>query len=279
MPLTISDLSFSAVTAVGRHAVLDEIHLSLHPGEVLGLIGGPGSGKTAFLEALAGIVRPTRGSVLMDDPSPGEMEDGITPLAALLERPEDMFVSGEVWREVELGLVLRGTPEQRRFGLIEEALTRVGLSPQRFRHRDPRTLSTGEQRRLALASVLVLRPRYLILDEPTAGLDAPGVDTVHHLIDDLKVTGMGMIILSREADFLLRVADRIYALKAGRIVAECPVSDSAGMLQCLAAAEVRLPDALAIWQVLRECGRIREDIPPDIKRMIQCLAPEGGIEG
>lgn len=277
MPLIVRDLSVIAPAGEGRRTVLEGIHFTLYPGEVLGLIGGPGSGKTVLLAALAGIVRPARGSVQTDNPAGAEK--GTTPLAALLERPEDMFVSAEAWREVDLGLALRGVSETQRSAVVEEVLGRVGLTPQRFRHRDPRTLSTGEQRRLALASVLALRPRHLVLDEPTAGLDAVGVDILHQLIHDLKATGMGMIILSREADFSLRVADRIGVLKSGRLVAECPASDAAGLFRCLAVGGIGPPDILALWQSLRERGRINEDTPMDLRKMAECLTPEGGLEG
>lgn len=277
MSLIVRDLSVMVSAVEGRRTALEGIHFTLYPGEILGLIGGPGSGKTTLLAALAGIVRPTRGSMQIETPAGAEA--GTTPLAALLERPEDMFVSAEAWREVDVGLALRGVPETQRTAIVEEVLGRVGLAPQRFRHRDPRTLSTGEQRRLALASVLALRPRHLVLDEPTAGLDAVGVDILHQLLLDLKATGMGMIILSREADFSLRVADRIAVLKSGRLVAECPPSDAAGLSQCLAAGGIGTPDILALWQSLREQGRINGDTPMDLRKMAECLTPEGGADG
>jgi len=210
--LATEDLSFGYP---GRPLLLDRIHLRLTAQDRVGLVGANGSGKTTLLRLLTGLTRPSAGRILFD----GEevtSEDGFRRLRQAvgfaLQNAEDQLLYPTVLDDVAFGPLNQGlSPEEAR-SRAETTLAMLGLSDfaERLTHR----LSGGEMRLVALAGVLAMQPRLLLLDEPTTGLDPA---TRERLITILQELPTARLVISHDWDFLEATCDRFLLLEAGRL--------------------------------------------------------------
>jgi len=185
-------------------AALDDVTLDVREGECLGLVGTTGSGKSTLAMHLNGLLKPQEGSVK----TLTRQEVGL-----LMQFPEHQLFEETVRAEVEFGprnFRQGGLPER-----VAQALEQVGLQELDLQ-RSPLELSGGERRRLALASVLASRPRVLVLDEPTAGLDAVARQ---ELLGRLKEWGLTLVVISHDLEELALLADRVAVLEHGRVKA------------------------------------------------------------
>jgi tungstate transport system ATP-binding protein len=198
----------------GAVRALHGIDLSLRRGERLALVGANGSGKTTLLRLLHGLL-PCEGRRV-----PHAIEPGRAPVVAMLfQRPFLLSLSAR-WN-VHMGLWLRGVPRAQRASRCEQALHRVGLSA--LAGRPARTLSCGQQQRLALARAWALQPDLLLLDEPTASLDPSAKREVETLIEEIAADGVTIVLSTHNLGQAKRLATRVAYLEAGRLVVERPV--------------------------------------------------------
>jgi branched-chain amino acid transport system ATP-binding protein len=204
----------------GAVAALRGISLSVDEGEVVGLVGPNGAGKSTTLYTLAGVLRPSAGTVTLD----GESIAGLSP-ERLVERgislvPEGRRIFGSltVAENLELGASVR----RDRAGVaadIESAYERFEVL-RTYRGTYADRLSGGEQQQLAIARALIARPRLLLLDEPSLGLSPLMVDVVFQTVEELKAEGMTILIVEQAAARTVAFADHSYVLSIGRVVGE-----------------------------------------------------------
>jgi tungstate transport system ATP-binding protein len=194
----------------GPVAALSRVDLRIEPGERLALIGGNGAGKSTLLRVLHGLVHPTRGSVL---------RDAAATQAMVFQRP--FLLRTTSLNNVALGLRLKGLrwPDARE--AAAQALAHVGLSA--LADRAAVTLSGGQQQRLALARAWALRPRILLLDEPTASLDPSAKREVEALMSEFAADGTTLVFASHNLGQVKRLATRTVYLENGRLLADAPV--------------------------------------------------------
>lgn len=186
--------------------VLRNIDLSIHKGEILGILGANGAGKSTLGACLAGLVRLKAGT-----------RHG-APGALAFQRPENQFVAGTVREEIA-GVLPRRMEESDKRHRVSEALGDWGLSGLDLRH--PFTLSQGQKRRLVLATLTVDDAwPLLVLDEPTAGLDAGGVAALANEIESLRRSDRAVAVISHDMDFVLRLCTRCIVVGEGRIMAD-----------------------------------------------------------
>jgi energy-coupling factor transport system ATP-binding protein len=191
------------------HPALADVDLNVRPGEGLLVVGANGSGKSTLAWILAGVLQPTRGSCLLGG-RPVHEQVGSVGLAfqharLQLQRPT-----------VKDDLRAAGAPDD---DAAAAALAEVGLDPAEFADRSIDELSGGEQRRVALAGILARRPSVIVLDEPLAGLDAPGREFIVDLLARLRFQqGLTVVVISHDLEGMERVCDRVVRLENGRVV-------------------------------------------------------------
>ena len=227
--IQVTDVYFSYPTPEGRaFPALDGVSLTILEGESLGLMGANSSGKTTLARCLNALLVPDQGRVLVDGLDTKDPAHHLAirqKVGMVFQNPDNQIVSATVEREIAFGLENLGIPYEEMHQRVEEALEQFDLV--RYRQHPPHLLSGGEKQRLALAAVMAMRPKYLILDEPTSLLDPQGREAVLALIQGLHQREgqsdrrVSTLLISQYPEELLSV-DRLIVMDKGRIVMEGP---------------------------------------------------------
>ncbi|WP_457743001.1 energy-coupling factor ABC transporter ATP-binding protein [Thermococcus sp.] len=193
--------------------------------EILALVGPNGSGKTTLAKHLNGLLKPLRGSVLVDglDTREHTVAELSGKVGYVFQNPEHMFFEESVFEEVAFGPKNLGLDDKEIEERVRWALQAVGL--EGFEERTPYSLSGGEKQRLAIACVLAMKPKYLILDEPTTGLDLKAERSVVEVIKSLRESGHGILLITHDMDLVLELAERVVLLDDGRKAFDGPVEE------------------------------------------------------
>ncbi|QGP93863.1 Putative HMP/thiamine import ATP-binding protein YkoD [Neomoorella glycerini] len=201
----------------GREA-LQDISWQVNAGEVVAVLGNNGAGKSTLLKTMAGLLKPGRGRVqLMGRDLSGRGRPAAGRVAYLSQNPNDYLFQDTVEEELLFTLKNCGLPDD---GVVDDLLEKLAL--QRCRRVNPRDLSSGERQRVALASVLVTRPRLLVLDEPTRGMDYWLKDELGEMLTGLSREGVSVVLVTHDVEFAAAYATRVLLLFAGRVVADGP---------------------------------------------------------
>lgn len=207
----------TATTALGG------VDLTLTEGECVGVIGPTGSGKTTLLEVAAGLTGPTDGTARVR--AEGEEPRLRDVVGLAYQFPELQFFEETVFDDVAFGPRRQGMGEQQVRERVRDALERSRLDLSDFGGRAPLSLSAGEKRRTAIAGILALGRPFLLLDEPTAGLDPPTADGIADLIMGEVERGCGVVVVSHDLEFVERVAPRTVLMGDGAVLADAPAGD------------------------------------------------------
>jgi cobalt/nickel transport system ATP-binding protein len=221
---------------------LQDVTFRARMGEFVAMLASNGSGKTTLIKVLVGLLTPRRGAVRVAgrDLSSYAQADLYQRVGLVFQNPSDQLVCATVGEDVAFGprnLGLPATEVERR---VAEGLAAVAAAP--LRDRAIHHLSFGEQKRVAIAGVLAMRPAILILDEPTAGLDPAGEHSMMRLLGDLnREQGITVVLATHLVDTLPLFADRIYLLSQGRVLKEGPADHVFCDHELLERASLRLP--------------------------------------
>ena len=201
--------------AYGEVEALKGVSLDIFPGEFVAIVGENGSGKTTLIKHLIWLLRPTKGTVMVDGKDAGKapVSDLAHSVGLVFQNPDHMFFADTVAEEVMFGIRNLGIqdPEQ----VLETVLDSTGLSHAKDLY--PRWLSRGERQRLAIACVLAMRPRLIILDEPTTGLDGREAREVMEILRDLRQEGRTIVMVTHSRQIAEECTDRIITIDAGKI--------------------------------------------------------------
>ena len=240
------------------YPALGDLSLTIQDGEFLGIIGHTGSGKSTLIQHLNGLLLPTAGNVLVDglDTREKKLRKQIRSLVGMVfQYPEYQLFEETVARDVAFGPKNMGLAEDEIATRVTEALRLVGLNPDEFAEKSPFELSGGEKRRAALAGILAMRPKYLVLDEPMAGLDPRGRHEILGLIESLRREfGTGIVMVSHSMDDVAMYADRIAVLDRGSLFMVGTPEDVFSHSEELLAMGLNLPQATQLVRALRARG-------------------------
>ena len=225
MPICTEEvtLTYNAGTS-NAVAALDGVSLTIEDGSFVGVMGHTGCGKSTLLQLLAGLIAPTSGRVLVDGEDINSRGYDRLKLrgkmGVVFQYPECQLFETTVEKDVAFGLKHAGLSAEEVAERVRWALTAVGFDYETVRRQSPLGLSGGEKRRAAIAGILAMRPKYLLLDEPIAGLDPIGRTRFIHLLNTLHREGMTIFMISHNADSLAACARRILVLEQGRVIAD-----------------------------------------------------------
>lgn len=211
--------TYSPGTAYEMHA-LQDVNLEIEDGQFIGIIGHTGSGKSTLVQHFNGLIRPTSGTVRFDGEDVWEEGYDLKSLRSkvglVFQYPEHQLFETDVLADVCFGPKNQGCSQQECRERAIEALQHVGL-PEKFYDKSPFELSGGQKRRVAIAGVLAMNPRMLVLDEPTAGLDPKGRDEILDQIAMLRETrGITVALVSHSMEDVAKYVNRIIVMNGGR---------------------------------------------------------------
>jgi branched-chain amino acid transport system ATP-binding protein len=213
-------------TYYGKSHILHGVSLKVDPGEVVGLLGRNGVGKSTTLKTIMGLVRPSHGAVLLD----GNAITGLPPhkLARLGVGyvPEDrrIFRLLTVMENLRTGLDRDGVTEERRHTLLDKVFAYFPVLAER-RNQAGGTLSGGEQQMLAIARAMMLEPKIILLDEPTEGLMPRMVSQIRQIIEALHNDGVAILLVEQNVPLTLEASQRVYIMEKGSVRHHCPASE------------------------------------------------------
>lgn len=249
-----------------RSTVLDGLDLTLHDGERVALVGSNGAGKSTLLSLMSGIALPHGGSVVVDgrDTRTTTAVQLADAVCYLVQRPEEMFLQDSVRGDVAMHPRGRGVPDADE--LVDRVLEQVQLTA--LADRDGRLLSGGQQRRAALAVALAMRPRLLLLDEPTSSLDVRSRDDVIAMLAALAAHIRCTVVATHDMHLVAEWADRVVVLHEGRVLADTDPATLFASPVVLAAARLVPPQ---VSQVGAALGVV--PVPLTVDELVRRLAP------
>lgn len=248
---------YSPGTAYEKVA-LDDVSLSLGKGEIVGLAGHTGSGKSTMIQLLNGLLKPTSGTVTFegkDIHAKGYSGNYLrSKVGMVFQYPEHQMICDTVWEDVAFGPSKQGLTGEACETRVEEALRFVDL-PEKYYQASPLQLSGGQKRRVAIAGVLAMHPEYIILDEPAAGLDAAGKREIFDRIRRMsREQGIGVLLVSHSMEDLAEYADRIIVLDDGKKILDDRPAEVFAERETLETCGLDVPEAVKFADRLRAEG-------------------------
>lgn len=209
---------YSPGTAYEKHALKD-VSLEITQGQFVGIIGHTGSGKSTLIQHLNGLIKATSGKILYDGQNiydeGFDMKKLRSQVGLVFQYPEYQLFEADVLSDVCFGPKNQGLPPEECEKCAKEALDLVGF-PEKYYRQSPFELSGGQKRRVAIAGILAMHPKVLVLDEPTAGLDPKGRDEILDQIEHLhRETGMTVILVSHSMEDIAKYVGRIIVMNRG----------------------------------------------------------------
>lgn len=244
---------------------LDNISFEIEEGQFVGVIGSTGCGKSTLITHFNGINRPTKGKVYIGGEdlwkNPKDIRRFRFMVGLVFQYPEYQLFEETIYKDIAFGPVNMGLPEEEVRRRVLRAAEFCGLSNQALQ-RSPFELSGGQKRRVAIAGVLAMEPKLLVLDEPAAGLDPEGRDTILGQIKQWhKETGSTTVLVSHSMEDIAKYADRVLVLNAGKIAMYDDTEKVFSRAPELLELGLSVPQVTKVFLRLREMGL---DVPADV---------------
>ena len=260
MPIELKNLThtYSEGSAFQATAIRD-VNLTIEDGEFIAVVGHTGSGKSTLVQHLNGLLKPTGGQVLIDGEdlnAPGADRRRIRQKVGLVfQYPEYQLFEETVARDIAFGPKNLGLSAEETDARVRRAMAHVHLDYDKYAERSPFELSGGQMRRVAIAGVLAMEPKVLILDEPTAGLDPRGRDRILGMVQELHARGgTTVIMVSHSMDDVARLATRLVVMSRGELVATGTPREIFRQVDMMESIGLGVPEAARLCALLRQRG-------------------------
>ena len=267
MPLELKNLThtYSAGSAFQATAIKD-VSLTIEDGEFICVLGHTGSGKSTLVQHLNGLLKPTSGQVLIDGEDlngEGVNRRSIRQKVGLVfQYPEYQLFEETVAKDIAFGPKNLGLSADEIDRCVRSAMEAVHLDYDKYAERSPFELSGGQMRRVAIAGVLAMEPKVLILDEPTAGLDPRGRDRILNMIRDLHARGgVTVVMVSHSMEDAARLATRLVVMSRGQLVATGTPREIFSQVEMMERIGLGVPEAARLAALLRARG---VNLPADL---------------
>ena len=245
---------------------LDNIHFDINDGEVVGIIGHTGSGKSTLLQHLNGLLKPSRGTIVVGDTditAPGvAMKEIRRRVGLVFQYPEYQLFEETVAKDVAFGPKNLGLSEEEIENRVKEAIELVGLNYEAIKDRSPFELSGGQKRRVAIAGVLAMKPQVLVLDEPTAGLDPGAHKEILKMIQKVHEAQQNIIIfVSHNMADVADLSDKVMVMNEGKLVMIGTPEEVFGQRERLNSIGLSVPPVTDMMHQLKDAGiPVKENI-------------------
>ena len=237
---------------------LNKINFKAPEGKIIALLGPNGAGKSTLFLHFNGIIKPTSGTVLVDNTPMNYDKKGLLQVrqkvGLVFQNPDDQLFAPTVREDVAFGplnIDLEVDEVQRR---VSEALEKVGMAG--YENKPPHHLSGGQKKRVSIAGVLAMRPEIMVLDEPTSGLDPKGAFQIMKLLIELNREGMTIVIATHDVDIVPIYAHKVYAISKGEIIKEGSPQEIFDDVQTIRDANLRLPHIAHLFERLHKEDQI-----------------------
>ena len=232
--------------------VLNNINIKINDGEFVAIIGKNGSGKSTLTKLISGLEKPTKGDVIVNGINTKSKKETIElrkNVGIVFQNPENQIIFNKVYDDIEFGMKNLGVNKESIEETIKCALEKVGMLD--YINKDPFELSLGQKQRIAIAGILALNTKTIILDEPTTMLDPEGKKAIYEIAKKLKEQGYTIIYITNAIDEIL-LADRIIVIKQGQVQKEFYKKDILENIDTLKELNIELPVIIQIIEKLKE---------------------------
>ncbi|MEQ8167431.1 MAG: energy-coupling factor transporter ATPase [Candidatus Eremiobacterota bacterium] len=238
---------------------LSGINLEIKKGEFIGLAGHTGCGKSTLIQHFNGLLKPSSGKVFVDGTDIFAKKVNMQKIRALVgllfQYPEHQLFEETVYEDIAFGPKNFGVPDKDIEGRVKRAMASAGMSYEELKDRSPFTLSGGEKRKTAIAGVLATEPEYIILDEPTAGLDPESRDNILAGIKELHIKYKKTVILvTHDMNQVALLCDRVFIMEKGRIVLQGNLNEIFSQVEALENYSLDIPQITRLMHRLKEKG-------------------------
>ena len=235
---------------------LKNVNIQIKKGEKIAIMGPNGAGKSTLFSHFNGLTEPTSGHVEVDGERIIYERDELLKVrqkvGIVFQDPNDQLFAPTVKEDVAFGPMNLGLDYEEVERRVDEALTMVGM--EQYMDKTPHHLSGGQQKRVAIAGIIAMRPEIMILDEPTAGLDPEGVEKVLDILDNLNKEGMSIVISSHDIEMVNEFAEKIFVLNNGEILESGDKHEIFSNKELLKKAHLKAPITTEILYTLKEKG-------------------------
>ncbi len=238
---------------------LNNLNCEIKDGEFIALIGHTGSGKSTFIQHLNGLLRPTSGKIIVDGVDISDkkvkLSDIRKKVGLVFQYPEYQLFEETIEKDIEYGPRNLGISEEEISKRVKKSMSMVGLDYETYKDKSPFDLSGGQKRRVAIAGVIAMEPKTLILDEPTAGLDPKGREDILSQIKILhEEYGMTIIMVSHSMEDVAKIADRVIVMNGGEIVLDGEIAEVFKDVETLEKIGLAVPQVTYLVRELRKKG-------------------------
>ena len=266
MPIHVDNLQYTYMKGTPFEAnAVNRVSLKIADGEFVGIIGQTGSGKTTLVQLICGLLKPDGGRIVINEADiNGKNADRKKlrqTVGVVFQYPEYQLFEETVEKDIAFGPRKTGVPEAEIGARVKEALKLVEVPYDEVRDKSPFELSGGQKRRVAIAGVLAMRPKVLILDEPVAGLDPVGREHLMRLITTLNENGTTIIMITHSMDDLAVYAKRVIVMHEGALKMDAAPKEVFARADELIGMGLGIPVVSKMVRLLNDRGK---NIPADI---------------